>query len=191
MSTPACLSIEDADFIFQNRPVKVIANRNEAKIELAGLSVGPFEEGREYDVRHWIAQELEAVGIVRFRQEDLLDVVKLHKINWKERVQPTTKVSPLQPEFYPRLRRYLAYLKKASTNNSEKLREHEKCRKISQDIINCRLKKVVSLASSPPLTSHALQTLTPEERTLYSNLHEIINEWRRKISEGGSKSDRS
>jgi DNA replication initiation complex subunit (GINS family) len=111
----------------------------------------------------------------------MLDVVKLHKIRWKERVQPTNKVSPLPEEFYPKLRRYLAYLKKTANNNPEKLKEHEKSSRISRDIVNCRVKKIVSLASSPPLTAQALQNLTPEERTLYHSLHKIINEWRTKI----------
>lgn len=172
--------------MFENKPVKIIANRNEEKIELAGLKVGPFEEGREYEVRFWIAQELERAGIVRFREEDMLDVVKLHKIHWKERVQPTNKVSSLPEEFFPRLRRYLSYLQKASNNNSEKLKNHEKSMRISRDIVNCRVKKIVSLASSPPLTAQALQNLTPEERTLYHHLQGIINDWRDNILSLGS-----
>ena len=183
MGTYQQVSIEDADFKFENKPVKVVANRNEAKIELAGLGVGPFEEGREYEVRFWIARELERVGVVRFREEDMLDVVKLHRIHWTERVQPTNKVSPLPEEFYPQLRRCLASLQKASNNNSEKLKDHEKSLRISRDIVNCRVKKIVSLASSPPLTTQALQSLTPEERALYHNLHKTINEWKSKIFE--------
>jgi hypothetical protein len=62
-------SILDSDFMFENKPVPVIANRNESIIELAGLEVGPFEEGKEYEVRFWIAQELEKIGVVRFIEE--------------------------------------------------------------------------------------------------------------------------
>jgi DNA replication initiation complex subunit (GINS family) len=156
---------------------------------LAGLEVGPFEEGREYEVRFWIARELERVGVVRFREEDMLDIVKLTKMHWKERVQPTNKVSPLPEEFYPKLRRYLASLKKAANSKPEKLKEHEKSTRISCDIVNCRVKKIVSLASSFPLSAQALQGLTPEERTLYHDLHKIINAWRTKIFERGGKSD--
>lgn len=185
------MSIEDADFVFENKPIKVVANRNEPIIELAGLKVGPFEEGREYEVRFWIAKELEKTGIVRFREEDILDVVKLHKIHWKERVQPTNKVSLLPEEFYPKLRRYLCYLKKASNNNSEKLKEQGKSERISRDIVNCRVKKIVSLASSLPLTAQALQNLAPEERTLYHRLHKIISNWRDEIlKEKGGRNDR-
>ncbi|UCB59682.1 MAG: DNA replication complex GINS family protein [Candidatus Bathyarchaeota archaeon] len=173
--------VQTADFKFTNKPVKVTANRNEEKIELAGLDVGPFEEGREYEVRFWVARELERAGIVRFRGEDMLDVVKLHKIRWKEKVQPTNKVSSLPAEFYPRLRRYLSYLQEAPSNTSEKLKNREKSTSISQDIVNCRVKKIVSLASSPPLTAQTLQNLTPEERSLYHCLHGIINDWRAAI----------
>ncbi len=177
--------------MFENKLVKVIANRNEAGIELAGLKVGPFDEGREYELRFWIADELEKAGIVRFREEDLLDVVKLHKIHWKERVQPTNKVAPLPEDFYPKLRRCLFYFKKVSNNNPEKLKDYEKTTRISQDVVNCRLKKIVILASSPPLTAQELQNLTSEERSLYHHLHKIINEWRNKIlKEKGDNSDR-
>jgi len=177
------VSIEDADLMFENKVAKVVANLNEPEIELAGFKVGPLEEGREYEIRFWIAKELEKLGIVRFREEDMLDVVKLHKIHWKEMVQPTNKASPLPEDFYPKLRRYLKQLVKASRKNGEKLKELEKSSRISQDITNCRVKKIVSLASSLPLTSHALQDLTQEERTLYYCLHQVINEWRKKILE--------
>ena len=167
--------------MFENKPVRVIANRNEAELELAGLKVGPFEEGREYEVRFWIAQELDEAGIVRFREEDTLDVVKLHKIHWKERVQPTNQVSPLPEEFYPQLRRYIAYLKATTYSNSGKLKDLEKSTQIALDVVNCRVKKIVSLASSPPLTAQALQSLTPEERALYHRLFKLIDGWKNKI----------
>ncbi len=181
LSNQQYISIEDSDFIFENSRVKVVANHSEAEIELAGLKVGPFEEGREYEVRFWIAHALERMGIVRFREEDFLDVVKLHKIHWKERVQPANKVSALQEEFYPKLRRYVAFLRKDSQNNPEKLKDYEKSVRISQDIVNSRVKKIVSLASSPLLTAQALQSLTPEERSLYHRLHGIIEKWKSKI----------
>ncbi len=179
------VSVEDADFIFENNPVKVIANRNEAELELAGLKVGPFEEGREYELRFWVAQELEEAGIVRFREEDVLDVVKLHKIHWKERVQPTNQVSSLPEEFYPHLRRYLACLKNTAQSNSGRLKDLEKSMQIALDVVNCRVKKIVSLASSPPLTAQALQSFTPEERVLYHRLFRLIEEWKNKILKEG------
>lgn len=183
--------MRDGDFIFENKAVTVIANRNEAEIKLAGLSVGPFKEGTEYEIRFWVAQELVQAGIVRFREEDTLDIVKLHKIHWKERVQPTNKASPLPEAFYPQLRRYVTHLRKASQKNPDELKDYDKSIRIAHDIVNSRVKKIVSLSSSPPLPTQALQSLTPEEQALYHRLHRIIHQWRTAIlSEKGDGNGR-
>lgn len=175
--------------MFENKPVIVIANRDEAKIELAGLEVGPFEEGREYELRFWIAQELGRAGLVRFREDDVMNVVKLHKVHWRERVQPSTRVSPLPSEFYPRLKRYLEHLKSRS-HDLEKRREYEKSLKIAQDIINSRIKKLVSLSSSPPVTTNILKNLSNEEQAFYHRLHQIVAEWKRSILQVNDENDR-
>jgi len=174
-------SIKDTDFIYENTPVKIIINRNCPEIQLAGLKIGPYEEGKEYEVKHWIAHELERTGIARLREEETLDSVKLHKISWKESIQQARQLSPLQEDFYPKLRRYLATLKRGAINNPEKMREYEKVVRLSHDIVNIRLRKIVSLASSPAQTNQTLKDLAKEERTLYERLHTIINEWKTKI----------
>ena len=181
------ISIRDADFEFENVPVKIVASRNCPEIELAGLKVGPFEEGREYDVRFWVAREMEKAGMGRFREEELLDAVKLHKIHWKERVQSVTQVSSLPENFYPKLRRYLVSLKEEAVKSAEKMREYEKTVKLSHDIIDVRLKKIVSLSSSPAKTNQLLESLTREERILHDRLNKIISGWRYNILKEGGK----
>ncbi len=175
------MSIKDIDFMFENKPVRILINRNCPEIQLVGVKVGPFDEGKEYEVRYWIAQELVHAGIARLNEEELLDAVKLHKISWKESIQRTRQVSPLEEDFYPRLRRYLIILKRKAVGNPEKMREYEKAIRLSRDIVNCRLGKIVSLASSPPQTNQTLANLAQEERELYKQLYEIINEWKLKI----------
>jgi DNA replication initiation complex subunit (GINS family) len=67
---------------------------------------------------------------------------------------------------------------------------YEKARRLSRDIINLRLKKIVSLASSPAQTNQILGNLTREERVVYESLYGIISEWRAKILKikGGGES---
>ena len=167
--------------MFENTPVKIFINRNCPEIQLVGVKVGPFEEGKEYEIKYWVAKELERAGIARVREEELLDAVKLHKIFWKESIQQARQVSPLEEDFYPRLRRYLASLKRKAISNPEKLKEYDKARRLSRDIVNCRLRKIVSLASSPAQTNQTLNDLAREERELYKQLYAIINEWKSKI----------
>lgn len=175
--------IENLDFCFEHSPVKIIANRNCPEIKLAGLVIGPFEEGNEHEVPFWIAQELEKTGIARLHEEEALDATKLYKIQWTERVQTASQISKLLENFYPKLRRYLEELEKEAAKAPEKLREYEKIRHLTRDTINSRLKKIVSLASAPDQTEQLLKNLAREERFLYEELHKLISEWRTKVLE--------
>jgi DNA replication factor GINS len=181
--------IKALDFIFENSQVRVIANRNCPEIKLAGLTVGPFEEGNEYEVLYWVARELEKFGVVRFRGEDLLDSVKLYKIHWKERVQTAGQISDLPKDFYPKLRRLLAGLKEEAAKNPEKVREYEKAKQLATDIVSMRLKKIVSLASAPAQTEHVLKNLTAEERLLYDKIYMLVNKWKTHLLEFKEKAE--
>lgn len=170
--------------MFENSPVKVAANRNCPEIKLSGLTVGPFEEGNVYEVQFWIAQELEKAGVVRFREEEILDAKKIYKIQWMERVQTPSQISKLPEDFYPKMRRYLAELKKTSAKSPEKMREYEKSRQVIRDIINARLKKIVSLATANfGQTEQILKNLTREERLIYERLRKLIHNWKAQILE--------
>ncbi|PDM26997.1 hypothetical protein CP083_01030 [Candidatus Bathyarchaeota archaeon B24-2] len=179
--TVAVDPILKAEFEFENSEVTIVSTRDLPEVELGGVKVGPLEEGKEYKVMFWIAKELVKAGLAQIREESLLDSMKLYKIHWTERVQPTKQVSPLPQHFYPMLRWYLNNLKGEMTKNPEKVSEYEKAKKLSQDILSCRLRKVVVLASSTGVPARVIQNLTGEEKWLYQELHRIIEEWRNRI----------
>jgi hypothetical protein len=178
-------AIKDSDFVFENSVAKVIANRNSPEIKLAGLSLGPFEEGNEYEVYYWVAKELEKAGIVHHRDEESLDAARLYKVQWTERVQTAGQISKLQDSFYSKSRRCVLGLKKEAAKDPEKIREYEKVKQLTQDIVNSRLKKIVSIASAPAQTEQILRNLTDEERFLYEFLYNLISRWRTQILEYG------
>jgi hypothetical protein len=183
MPKPVSINIGNMDFSFKHSLVKIIANRNCPEIKLVGLNIGPFEEGNEYEIPFWIAQELEKAGIARFREEERLDTAKLYKMQWTERVQTVGQISKLSENFYPKLRRYLEDLKEEASKTPEKLREYEKSRHVAQDLVNSRLKKIVSLASAPPQAEQTLKNFTNEERFLYEQLNKLVLEWKTRILE--------
>ena len=184
------VELKNLDFRFENSPVKIIADRNHAEIKLAGLSVGPLEEGNEYDVYYWIGYVLVQAGIAHFREDDELDATKLYKVQWKERVQVAGQISELSEDFYPKLRRYLSEVKKESTTTRqpEKVQEYEKAKQLAWDIANSRLKKIVALASGPTQTDQIVKKFTKEEKLLYEQLSKAIGEWRTHILEESKES---
>jgi hypothetical protein len=177
------LKIKNLDFRFENSLAKIIAERNYPEIKLAGLSIGPLEEGNEYEVYYWIAQELAESGIAHFREDGCLDATKLYKVQWKERVQIAGQISELTEDFYPKLRRYLANIKRDLTTQPEKAQEYEKAKHLACDIVNSRLKKIVALSAGPAQTDQVLRKFTSEERLIYEQLGKIISEWRTQILE--------
>jgi hypothetical protein len=182
LSVETAKFIRDADFIFENLSVKIVANRNNPTIDLPGIKVGPFQEGKEYEIKYWIATELKNAGIARILMEDPLDLMILNKIHWKERVQTSQKLTSLPQHFYPKLRRFLKDLNLKAIKKPETRNDYEKAKNLSDDITRMRLKKVVSLASSGrDQTGQILRTLTEEEKYVYDCLHKIITEWKNEI----------
>lgn len=171
------------DFCYENSPVKIVANRNCPEIKLAGLTIGPFDEGNEYEVYFWVAKELAQSGMVHFREDDILDATKLFKVQWKEGVQIPGQISELPEDFYPKLRRYLATIKEEISKQPEKINEYEKTKHLAKDIVNSRLKKIVSLSAGPSQTDQVLKKLTSEEKILYEQLVKLISRWKTNILE--------
>jgi hypothetical protein len=186
-------AIKDADFVFENSIVKIVANRNSPAIELPEMTVGPFTEGKEYEVRFWIAKELNKAGIARIRMEDPIDLMGLNKIHWKERMQTSQKVMSLPEDFYPKLRRFLEDLGKQAIKSLEKRNDYEKANNLAEDITRMRLKKIVSLASSGRVdeTGPILRNLTDEEKFVYNCLHRVLKDWKEEIlkPQGDNKHD--
>jgi len=167
--------------------VKIVANRNCPEIKLAGLTVGPFDEGNEYEVYFWVAKELANAGMVHFREDDILDATKLFKVQWREGVQIPGQISDLPEDFYPKLRRHLSTLKNEISKQPEKINEYERTKHLAKDIVNSRLKKIVSLSTAPGQSDQVLKKFSNEEKILYEQLTKIISEWKTKILENGEK----
>lgn len=167
--------------------VKIVANRNCPEVKLVGLTVGPFDEGNEYEVYFWVAKELASAGMVHFRENELLDATKLFKAQWKEGVQIPGQIGELPDDFYPKLRRYLLELKEQSQKQSEKYQEYDRARQLARDIVNSRLKKIVAIASAPTQSEMVLKKFTNEERLISNQLVKLISGWKNNILEKGRK----
>jgi hypothetical protein len=180
------MSVDDIDFDFENSQVRVILTREipetSRMVKLSSVKVG-----QELAVPYWTAKELVQLGFARFREEDLLDYNSLSKIHWRETIPASRQLPALQTSFYCMLRRHLFELRKLSRQDQVKLRELERTETLVRDIVNVRIRKIVSLAASPTPSEEMLQGLAYEERALYSILNKTIEEWRTKLLESEAK----
>lgn len=173
------LIVELFRLLFENRTVRVIALRSMPKISLVGISVGPFEEKREYEVKFWVARALEEESIAKI-QDPIWDVASsLPKIHFTEKRKPTP--TPLPSDFYQKAALLLKHLKATSKRGGEEILEYERARKLLQAIINIRVNKIIDLALIQPPDMQTLKNLTPEEKALYESIKKVIAEWKSKI----------
>ena len=181
------MTVEDIDFDFENSQVRVVVTREIPDTSrLSKLS--STKVGQEIEVPYWTARELVQQGFARFREEDTLDYNSLSKIHWRETIPASRQLPSLQPSFYCMLRRHLSVLRELSKQDQVKLRELERTETLLRDIVNVRIRKIVSLAASPTPSEELLQGLTHEERSLYSVLNKTIEVWKAKLLELGAKS---
>lgn len=176
-------SIADIDFDFQNLPIRIILSRDIPFSHPATERVRSAKVGQEAEVPYWVAEELVAADLARYREEDLMDLAKLSKIHWKETIPSSTQLPSLQPGFYCELRRFLAKLKSEGKQDPSKLRECERAENLSRDVISCRLRKIASFAAGPGFTTDLLKNMTLEEQALYKRLNATIGEWKSSILE--------
>lgn len=173
--------IRDVDFMYENSPVKVIANYNHPAIELVGLSVGPFEEGNVYEVKDWIAEELEKAGIVSLQEGERLDLITLFRIHEKcVKLHSPEDTCRLEEFFYPKLNRFLRKLEEDASKDPDKLGQLKTARDLSNDIMANRLNKIF-LWARVSLTIKVLEKLTPEEKLRYSRLKSLYDGFKKTI----------
>jgi len=176
------ITIEDEEFIFNNKLTRIITIKSYPKIDVLGTTIGPFERGKEFNVIFWIGEELVKAGIARFSDDEVLTSTSLHKIHWKEiQIQTGRRISSFPEFFYPKLRNYLHQLKQKAMIDPASSIEYDKAARLAQDIINCRLSKIAGLSSSPLQSEIVRRKLCREEKVLYNSLYTTISEWKAKI----------
>jgi len=184
----ALMSVEDVDFDFENAQTRIILTREIPDTSPKLSRILASKMGQEVEVPYWTARELVQLGYARFREEDVLNYNTLSKIHWRETIPASRQLPALQANFYCLLRRHVTDLQELSKQDQVKLRELERTESLVRDIVNCRIRKIVSLAASPTPSEELIQVLTYEERILYLILNKTIMDWKTKLLGSALKS---
>jgi len=172
--------IRDVEFEFLNAKVRVQANCDYQALDLPGLELGPFKEGERYSLPLWAALELERKGIVKLIEAPELSVEELISIHSKETRIPKG-LFELPSDFYPRLRMLLARVGREALKDPSKVPELRRVENMARDIVNARLKKLISLASSVARSPLTRRCLTPEEEFVFDLVGDIADTWREEV----------
>ncbi|HDI46780.1 MAG TPA: DNA replication complex GINS family protein [Candidatus Methanomethylia archaeon] len=179
------LEIRDAvkfqDFMFEELAVPVVFIKECPIFSISGEELGPFEAGQEAELPLWAAQVLEKEGYVEVKKTPELTLQELSKAVWKEERSDT--LFPIPLDFYARLRRYLQALKRKvrESPSPDILHELRMAETKAQDLVSCRIQKVIRLALEKEAHPKIVESMAFEERILFNEVHQLVEAWRNTI----------
>jgi DNA replication initiation complex subunit (GINS family) len=143
-------------------------------VRFVGRELGPFAAGEEVDLWPWEAEVLERNGfVVPVQKTTPLEVRKL--ILSEER---SSALAPLPEDFFLSLSQEISALRRAGeVKKADELKEQ------ALTLVEIRLPKLLQLSLSPESASG----LSIDERFLVNSLADIVEDWKKKLSESLEK----
>lgn len=176
-------SIRVAQFLYEEEQAKVVFLKPLPSFKIGGHQFETSSEGTEIRMPLWVARLLESEGILKIQQEEgeQLNCSELTKLSWKEERNEALAILP--PNFYPKLRDLLASLNDGMKKNPTHatLSEQRQAFMKAKDLINCRLQKILHLSFERNPSKQILDSLQPEERSLFGVLRLEVESWRDRI----------
>ena len=174
------------ELLEQNQLVRVTFTKDVPKLLVCGKEIGPFSKGGEARLRRWVAEELIHCGYAEPHRDELIDLVELQKISWRESIAGAKQLSTLPEGFYAKLKGALSLLKAEASTSVSKAAEYEKASTLARNVVDSRIRKIAHLATLESVSLEVLRALSPEERSLYESLKKAIGAWRsRALGEAG------
>ena len=135
------------------------------------------EPGGYGELPRWVAEVLINLDICESQEESFSSEV-FKAVN-REKIAGTDKISKLNPDFYLKIRRHLAYANDMTSKRSpSSFQELDKTKTLIYDLISMRLRKILIIASSLSPPSDIREKLTPEEYQIFDTVYNLLQSWR-------------
>ncbi len=159
-------------------PVRVTMKTATEGMEVGDLVLGKAKEGERLEMPRWVAEELVELELADLQEESF--EVEIFKALTREKILASLQLSPLEPNFYIRMRRRLAAVRAGTERGRHRREDYEKLRNTSYDLVGRRLSKLLSMSSSANVQTIA-DRITPEEKAFFSMCSSISTGWKRAL----------
>ncbi len=159
-------------------PVRVTMKTSTEEMEVGDVILGKTKEGERVEMPRWVAEELVDLELAEVQEESF--EVEIFKALTREKILASLQLSPLEPNFYIRMRRRLAAVRAGMERGKYRREDYEKLRMTSYDLIGRRLSKLLSMSSSANVKTIA-DRITPEEKEFFSTCSSISAGWKRAL----------
>jgi hypothetical protein len=181
-STEEVLARRERDFMMQKANVRMLSSLENTHV--GDYSIDKLEQGQMAEVPRWVAEELVAAKLAEVNEEPF--ETELYRALSKEKLMGPMQLSPLQGDFYVRMRRRLAFLDKAVGEGRARKEDVDRFRAACYDIVGMRLNKLLALAGSSVPASTLADRMTQDEASFFANSQALSKEWKTALL-GGAK----
>ena len=163
----------EREFLLQ--PVRVVVKSSIEEIEVGSMMLNRMKEGETAEVPRWVAEELAELSLAEL-QEDPFET-EIFKALTREKMLGSPQLSPLQPNFYLRMRRRLSAIKAGTETGKYRIDDYVRLKANCYDLIGRRLSKLLSISSSASLQTIG-DKITPVERVFFTSSRSFSEQWK-------------
>jgi hypothetical protein len=156
-------------------PVRILLKSPLEEMEIGEITLGRLKQGEAAEVPRWIAEELVVINVAEIQEEPFES--EIFKALTREKMLGASQLSPLQTNFYIRMRRRLLELKAGSETGKYRREDSERLKATCYDLIGRRLSKLLSISSSASLQTIG-DKITPEEKVFFISSRSFSEEWK-------------
>lgn len=156
-------------------PVRVTAKSPFDGAEVGDVEIPRMRVGESFEVPRWVAEEFAERKMVEIQEEAF--ETEIFKALTREKMLSAPQLSPLQANFYLRMRRRLAAVREGSEEGRYRREDYERLKSTCYDLIGRRLSKLLSMSSSASIATFG-DKITPEERVFFTSTRSLSDEWK-------------
>lgn len=169
-------SLNRINFIFKNEEIYVECVKDHHGFSVLGEKFGPFEKGKKYRLKFFIAVPFIKNNILRIANSDKCDNVDLQRYAIEERDEQKLTQREIK-NFLNKIKEFHLFMEKNVKDNNIPQKFLDDFKSYNISVIDSRLLKILRLAKSE-LSPEVERRLTDSERLLYNHIHRIIDKWR-------------
>ena len=150
--------------------------RDNAGFSLFGEQFGPFEKGKNYKLKLFLAVPFIENSILKIVSSEKCDNIDVQRHAIAER--DTQQLIPQDTNYFlNRIKEFRKFMEKDIIDEIKPRRDLENFNSYLMNIIDNRLLKLLRLTKTE-LSLDAERRLTNSEQILFKRMHELVNTWR-------------
>lgn len=168
--------LQRENFAFQNGEVKTECVKDHGGYTILGKKIGPFEKGKEYKLRFFIAVPFIKNNILKVAAGDKCDNLDVQRYAISER-DDQKLVRRERPFFLNTIKEFKSFTKKEIEAGIRPSLDMDRYNSYLINILDSRLLKLLKLTKTP-ISPDNERRLTNSEKILFGKVFSLINAWR-------------